>query len=147
MKYSLMKLAPAILGFAALAACGGDSTAPPSALVGSYTAVEFVTTGSSGQTNQLLAGSTLNIVLSSDHTTTGHLHLVASAGNPAFDADMTGTWTQIGSTVGFSQTADTFVRNMAFTAVAGTGGGWDLVGDGSFNGTAVHVTLGQQSNL
>jgi len=147
MKYSLMKVVPVILGFAAMAACGGDSTAPPSQLVGSYTAVEFVTTGSSGQTNQLLAGSTVNIVLSSDHTTTGHLHLAASGSSPAFDADLTGTWTQIGNSVGFTQASDTFFNDMAFTAVAGSGGGWDLVGDGSFSGTAVHVTLGHQSNL
>jgi hypothetical protein len=142
MKHSLMKLAPVVLGFAAMAACGGDSTAP-SQLVGSYTAVEFVTTGTSGQTNQILAGSTVSITLAANHATSGHLHVAASGSNPAFDADLTGTWTQIGNSVGFTQTADTFFNDMAFTAVAGANGLFDLVGDGSFSGTAVHVTLRQ----
>ena len=37
-----------------------DSTSPPvGAAVGNYTAVSFVTTGTSGQRNEILAGSTL----------------------------------------------------------------------------------------
>ena len=147
MKHSLMKLAPLFVGFAAMAACGGDSTTAPSALVGSYTAIEFVTTGSSGQTNQLLAGSTLSITLASNHSTSGHLHMAASGSSPAFDADLAGTWTQTGNSVTFSQAADTFVRNTTFAAVAGSGSLWDLVGDGTFSGTAVHVTLRQQASL
>jgi hypothetical protein len=147
MKHSLMKLAPVVLVFAGMAACGGDSTTPPSGLVGTYQAVEFTTTGSSGQTNQLLAGSTLNIALSSDHTTSGHVHVAASGSSPAFDADLTGTWIQTGNSVNFSQPADTFVESMTFAVVAASGGAWDLVGDGTFSGTAVHVTLRQQSNL
>src|SRR5438876_199086 len=89
---------------------GSDSTAPSSPLVGSYNAVQFITTGSSGQTNQILAGSTLSIDLAPNGRTTGHLHVAPSGVNPAFDADMAGTWAQNGSAVTFSQTADTFVR-------------------------------------
>jgi hypothetical protein len=142
MKHSLMKFAPLILGFAAMAACG-DSTDPPSPLVGSYTAVQFVTTGSSGQTNQILAGSTATITLAANHTTSGHLHVAASGSTPALDFDLTGSWTQIGNSVGFTQGADTFFNDLAFTAVAGGSGIFDLVGDGSFSGTAVHITLRQ----
>jgi hypothetical protein len=130
-----------------MSACGGDSTAPPSVLVGSYTATEFTTTGSSGQTNQLLAGSTLNIALASNHTTSGHLHVVASGSTPAFDADLTGTWAQSGSSVTFSQPADTFVESMTFVAAAASNNLWELVGDGTFSGTAVHVRLRQQPTL
>ncbi len=142
MKHSLMKFGPICFGVVAMIACGSDSTGPPSPLVGSYNAVVFVTTGSSGQTNQILAGSTLSINLSSNFSTTGHLHVVASAGAPALDADMAGTWTQTGSTVTFSQAADTFVRNMNFT-VAATGSSWELDGDQVFSGTQIVIRLSQ----
>ena len=142
MKRSLMRAGPILFGVAAMAACGGSSTAPSSTVAGSYTAVQFVTTGSSGQTNQLLAGSTLSINLAGNGATTGHLHMVASGGNPALDADMAGTWTQSGTTVIFTQSADTFVRNMDFTAVANGDLTWSLVGDQAFSGTRIQLTLG-----
>jgi hypothetical protein len=142
MKHSMVKTAPIFLGIAAMIACGSDSTGPPSPLVGSYNAVVFVTTGSSGQTNQILAGSTLSINLSPNFSTTGHLHVAASAGAPALDADMAGTWTQTGSTVTFSQAADTFVHNMNFT-VAAAGSSWELDGDQVFSATRIQITLGQ----
>ena len=143
MKQSFMKLGPIFFGFAAMIACGGDSTAPQSGTVaGTYTATQFVTTGSSGQTNQILAGSSLHINLANNGTTTGQLHLAASGGSSALDADMAGTWTQNGSTIGFSQTADTFVRNMDFTVVP-NGNSWQLVGDDVFSGTQVQITLTQ----
>src|SRR6267142_620451 len=107
MKGSLMRISPFFLVATAMMACGG-----------SYTATQFVTTGSSGQTNQILAGSTLVINLAGNGTTTGHLHLAAQGGNPVLDYDMAGTWAQTGTTVNFSQTADTFVRNIPFTVVA-----------------------------
>ena|ERR1700730_13293222 len=143
MRQSYMRTAPILLGIAAIVACGGsDSTAPPSVLVGSYNAVQFVTTGSSGSTNQILAGSTLSINLMPNGSTTGHLHVAASGGNPAFDADMAGTWTQTGNSVTFSQAADSFVRNMTWD-VAAAGSSWELVGDQVFSGTRTQVTLSQ----
>jgi hypothetical protein len=149
MKPSLSRIAPIFFGLAALAACGGDSTAPPSALalVGTFNAVEFTTTGSSGQTNQLLAGATFTITLASDHTTTGHIHVPASASTgPVFDSDLPGTWAQTGSSVNFTQpNSDTFVENITFTAVAASANLWDLVGDKTFSGTAFHVVLRQQA--
>lgn len=129
---------------AGVLACGSDNpTEPlPPNLAGNYTATQFVTTGSSGQTNQLLAGSSLNITLNSNGTTSGHLHLAASGGNPAFDADMAGTWTHVGNIVDFTQTADSFVRDMDFTVVA-QGSTWSLVGDDVFAGTRIQLTLTQ----
>jgi hypothetical protein len=112
-------------------------------VAGAYTSTQFVTTGNSGQTNQILMGSSVTINLAANGTTTGHMHQAASGGSPAFDADMAGTWAQTGSTVTFSQSADTFVRNMPFT-VAANGNVWELIGDGSFSGTAVHLVLTQQ---
>jgi hypothetical protein len=142
----LMKRAPILFGIAALVACGGDSTAPNSQLAGTYVATQFVTTGSSGQTNQILAGSTLSLNLNASGTVTGHLHLAATNSNPVFDADMAGTWTQTGSTVTFAQAADTFVRNMTFAVVA-NGNLWELVGDGGPAGTRIQITLSQQPTL
>ena len=142
MKQSFMRTGPIFLGIAAIVACGGDSTGPPSALVGSYNAVQFVTTGSSGQTNQILAGSTLSINLMPNASTTGHLHVAALGGNPAFDADMAWTWTQTGNSVTFSQAADSFVRNMNWVVTA-AGSSWELVGDQVFSGTRTQVTLSQ----
>jgi hypothetical protein len=140
MKLNALRIT-AVLGAATLLACGSDTTAP-NPLVGSYHATQWTTTGSSGQTNQLLVGSTLNITLNSDGTTTGHLHVAASGGNPAVDADMAGTWTQQGNTVTFDQVADTFVRDMPFTLVA-NGSTWALTGDHVFSGQLVQLTLSQ----
>jgi len=143
MKQSVKRTGPILLGIAAIVACGGGgSTAPTSVLVGSYNAVQFVTTGSSGQTNQILAGSTLSINLNSNGSTTGHLHVAASGGNSAFEADMAGTWTRTGNSVTFSQVADSFVRNMTW-AVTAAGSSWELVGDQVFSGVRTQVTLSQ----
>lgn len=127
------------LSAALLSGCGSDTTAPD-ALAGPYYASQWVTTGTSGQTNQLTAGSFLSIFLNADHTTTGHLHVAASGSNPAFDADMAGTWSRSGNTVTFSQTADTFVRDTPFTVVPNSQS-WELTADHVFSGTRIQLTL------
>jgi hypothetical protein len=143
MKMSFVRVSSIFLSLAAISACGGsEATAPSVPIAGSYAATEFVTTGSSGQTNQILAGSTLVLVLLANGNVSGLLHMAASGGNPAFDADMNGTWTQTGNTIAFSQTADTFVRNMTFTLVPNVNS-WQLSGDQVFSGTEVKVTLKQ----
>ena len=60
MKLSVMKWLAPIAVFTAAVGCGGsDSTGTQSSgLAGSYTAFQWVTTGGSGQTNQLAIGST-----------------------------------------------------------------------------------------
>ena len=132
------------LAVLAVAACGSNTTAPQNALVGSYTATQWVTTGGtpSGQTNQILAGSTLNITLANDGTTSGHLHLAASGANPTFDADMAGTWSESNNKVTISQTADTFVRNLTFNVVP-NGSKWALSADQVVSGTRIQITLDQ----
>jgi hypothetical protein len=136
-----------LIGLPALLLACGDSTPPhgQSIQVGSYSASQFQTTGSSGQTDQLAAGSTLQINLTADGTTTGHLHLAASGGTPAFDADMAGTWTENANVVTFSQAADTFVRNMPFTAGPDANGKWSLAGNKAFSGTLIQITLSKTS--
>lgn len=131
-----------LFGFPALLLGCDDSTSPAEDFAaGNYTAVSFVTTGGTGQRNEIQAGSTLVLNLNANGTTSGHLHIAASTGSPAFDADMAGTWTQSGMLVDISQSADTFVRDMPFELTPGLAGGWDLVGDRVFSGTRVQVTL------
>jgi hypothetical protein len=141
MNQFMSRVAPILVGAAGLLACGGDSTSPQSALAGSYSANMWTTTGVSGQTYQLAIGSTLQINLAADGTTTGHMHVAASGGNPAFDADMAGTFTQTGNTVKFVQAADSFINDMIFEIQPIAAGVWDLVGDDTFNGTRVQLTL------
>jgi hypothetical protein len=141
MKNFTMRIVPILLAAAAVAHCGGDSTAPPGILVGTYEAVQFTTTtGSSAPVNQLAAGSTLHVQLAANGTVTGHLHIAASGSDPAFDEDMAGTWSKSGNTVTFTQAADTFVRNMNFSAVPNADV-WDLTADQVFSGTRIQLTL------
>ena len=119
----------------------GDSTSPAADMaVGNYTAVYFVSTGNSGQKDELLVGGTLTLNLNANGTTSGHLHMVAPGGGPDFDADMAGTWTRTGMTVDIDQPADTFVRDMPFTLTPNVGS-WDLVGNETFSGTNIQLTL------
>jgi hypothetical protein len=142
MKQSFMRTGPIFLGVAAIVACGGDSTSPSQpSVVGSYSAYQFVTVGGSGQTNQLLIGSTVQITLASNGTTSGHLHFAASGSQPAFDADLAGTWSQTGNVIDFTQPVDNFVNDMLFTIQPVANGVWDLVGDDTFSGTHVLLTL------
>lgn len=127
----------------ATAACGSDNTTEPQkALVGSYTASQWVTTGGGGQTNQLLAGSTLSLTLANDGSTSGHLHLAASGGSPALDADMAGTWSESNNKVTISQAANTFVRNLTFDVVP-NGSRWSLTADQVVSDTRIQITLDQ----
>ena len=143
MRQSLKSYSIASIVLPALFLGCGDSTSPPADIaVGNYTAVSFVTTGNSGQRNEILAGSTLVLNLNANGTTSGHLHVAASGGNPAFDADMAGTWIRAGTTVDINQSADTFVRDMPFELTPdATGSTWDLVGDAAFSGTRIQITL------
>jgi hypothetical protein len=123
-------------------ACGGSDEPSATPIAGSYAATFFQTTGSSGQRNEIAAGSTLTITLAANGTTTGHLHVAASGSNPVFDADMAGTWTATENhIVTFTQAADTFVRNMEFTWASDIQGMWTLAGEKVFSGTQIKITL------
>jgi hypothetical protein len=144
MRQSLKKLCsmlPMVLP-ALFLACG-DSTSPATDIaVGNYTAVSFVTTGNSGQKDEIAAGSTLVLNLNANGTTSGHLHMAAPGGGPDFDADMAGTWTRAGTTVEINQSADTFVRDTPFELTPDLSGStWDLMCDATFSGTRIQITL------
>ena len=108
-----------LLGALALMSCRvGDVFVPtPENMVGAYTATQLVTADPSGFVNWLDAGGSLTLTLNADGKTTGHLFLPGGApGGGDLDADMAGSWLLIGHTVQLGQAADTFVRQMDFTA-------------------------------
>ena len=128
------------LAAVALAGCGGDDNpfSPTVANVaGTYNATLFTATNSTGTLNLLSLGATVHVVLNPDGTTTGHL-FVPDIGQEdgELDADLTGTWTLTGSTVTFSQTADTFIRDVEFTASQNS-----LESEGTFEDTTLHLAL------
>jgi len=145
MKLTALKIS-ALLSMATVLACGGGDTTAPNPLAATYSPSQWTTTGTSGQTNQLLAGSVLSLTLNSDGTTSGHLHVAAQGGEPAFDADMAGTWTREGNTLTFDQSADTFMNDMPFTVVP-EGSTWALAGDHVFDGVRIQLTLSQGTRV
>jgi hypothetical protein len=118
-------------------ACGGEAFSPTTANVaGAYTATAFTTT-SGVTTNRLGAGASLTLTLAAGGAVTGQLFVPGGAeGGGNLNADMAGTWTLAGSTVEFTQAADTFVRDMSFVASENR-----LTGDATFSGTTIHVVL------
>jgi hypothetical protein len=143
MRQSLRKFSSILLtGLAVLLLACGSSTAPPgNSVAGSYTPVIWVTVGGTGQTSELQAGSTLTLTLHANGLTSGHLHMAATAARPLFDADMSGTWIQNGSTISISQSVDTFVQHTSFEMSPDPVKGWDLAGDTNFAGTHIQIIL------
>lgn len=144
MRQSFKKLSLMVLfGLPALLLACSDSTDPPGSTVfaGNYVATFFVTSGGSGQTNQIAAGSTLTLNLAANGATSGHLHFAASGGAGPLDADMAGTWTVNANVVDITQMADTFVRDMPFTWGPDNNGVASLTGDQVFSGTRIQIIL------
>ena len=122
-------------------ACGGSDEPSDTPIAGTYAATFFQTTGSSGQRNEIAAGSTLTISLAANGTTTGHVHVAASGANPVFDSDLAGTWSATGNVVDFVQVADNFVDDILFTWGSDIQGISTLAGDQVFSGTRIQITL------
>jgi hypothetical protein len=131
-----------LIGLPALLLACGDSTGPSGPPLGSLTAKVFLTTPPGGSIrDELAAGSSLTLNLTSDGMTSGHLHVAAFGANPIFDADMAGTWSRNGDVVTFTQPADTFVRNMAFTIYQIDEKHWYLAGYQVISGTLIQLWL------
>jgi hypothetical protein len=131
-------LKPARLIAIALIIGCSDSTDPSTTSVaGAYTATTFTSTQTTTNTttNHLSEGASLVIVLASAGTTTGALVIPTDG----VDESMAGTWSLSGSTVSFLQAADTFMNDMDFVVQGNT-----LVGDQTFAGTRIQVTLTRQ---
>jgi hypothetical protein len=98
------------------AACGDDLIVPPP-LAGTYRATEFrATFTGQAPVDVLAAGGTLSITIDQGNATSGTLSIPASLnGGTAFTASMAGTATITGGNVRFTQSADTFVRDLTWT--------------------------------
>ncbi len=135
----------------ALTACGSSDTVGPvtplpptmQSLAATYRAAPaggssakigvLTTTTSAGvTTDELGKGASIQLTLNSNGTTAGHI--AVPDGN--LDADLTGTWVLTGNQVKLTQSADTFLRDITYTAT-----GDQLDGASNFSGSTVHVTL------
>lgn len=127
------------LSFVLLAACTEKPTMEN--MAGSYEATSFTLKEGAATTVDLLdEGSFLNLTLTAAGTTTGRLFVVGrSEEGGDFDADLTDTWTLDGTEASFDHVADTFVRDMPFTAKVGR-----LTGLAGFGSDTVRVVLERQ---
>ena len=132
-----MKHTLRLLAVAALLACSDAFKPNIENVAGAYNLQSLITTDVTDTTDWVAAGTTLSLALNRNGTTTGHIFAPgAGAGGSDFEADLAGTWTLTGDTVRFTQTADTFLRDMAFTA-----GENRLSGDQTFGGTRIRALL------
>ena len=131
-------LAAAAAAVVTISACGKNPFTPTVAdIAGTYSATTFTSTNGGTTTDHLAAGGSLTLTLGSDGATTGRLFVPGGAeGGGDLDADMQGTWTLSGTAVDFAQTADTFVRDMTFSAEPSR-----LRGAAAFSGTTIRVVL------
>src|SRR6188768_3220932 len=114
-----------VLGAAmvALVFTGCDTMTPEEValndVVRSYSAQLFMTTVGGTTTDQLARGATLTMTLSADRTTSGRLFVPGGAENGGnLDVSLAGTFSfdDARDAVAFSLPADTFLRDMTFTA-------------------------------
>ncbi len=133
----LLSLLTAAAILISIVACS-DSFKPNTANVaGTYRLQRLITTDILDTNDWVAAGATLSLTLNTNGTTAGHIFAPgAGSGGSDFDADLAGTWNLTGDVVTFSQTADTFLRDMPFIA-----GENRLSGDQTFSGTRVTAVL------
>ena len=122
----------------ALLSCGGDSFSPTvENVAGTYAASTFTIKSSAGTVDLLDLGAIAAITLAPDGTTTGQLFVPGGGDNGGdLDEDLTGTWILDGSTVTFTQTADTFLPDVQFAA-----GRNSLTGEENFSGQTIRLVL------
>ncbi len=101
-----------------LLSCGDDGFNPTvDEVAGTYQATTFTFDGGSGATDLLAMGASVTITLAPDGTTSGRILVPGvGAGGENLDANLAGTWTLRSTTVTFDQAADTFMRDVPFTA-------------------------------
>ena len=111
------RVAVAVAALLVSAGCG--KVADPDPLIGTFLASTLTVTPAGQSVVDVLAqGGTLGVNVANNFVTAGTLILPASVtGGPVFTANMTGTAVRTGATVRFTQSADTFVRNLTFTLV------------------------------
>lgn len=134
-----MRAVVALMLALALVSCGGEDAFSPTveSVTGSYAASALTLTSSVGTTDLLALGSTVAITLDANGTTSGRLFVPGGDDDGGdLDVDLAGTWTLSGSTVTVSQTADSFIRDVGFTA-----GPDQLNGEGEFSGAVIRLVL------
>jgi hypothetical protein len=132
-----MRTMLSVLTVVAVVACSDSFTPTIDNVAGDYSLERLTVIENSSTTDWVAAGATLTISLDTNGTTTGHLFVPGgAAGGGDFDADLAGTWTLTDGIVEFNQTADSFVRDMAFSARENR-----LAGDETFSGTRVIAVL------
>ena len=110
-------------------------------VAGLYSAWTFTYETSTGTTDLLAAGAVVSIDLADDGTTTGEIFVEdGGEGGGDLDEDLTGTWTLEGGTVTFDQTADTFIRDLEFTADEDL-----LEGEDTFDDVTIRLVLTKPS--
>ena len=141
MRSSIMRAIALVLTIA-LAACGDDNFSPTvENVAGSYTASTFTYESSDATIDLLAAGAVVSIDLADDGTTTGEIFVAEGAEDGGdLDEDLTGTWTLAGNTVTFEQGADTFIRDVEFTADEDV-----LIGEETFDDVTIRLVLSKAS--
>jgi hypothetical protein len=135
-----------------MGACGEDPIGPEDngadpitleEVFGAYTAATITTTEGGITTDQLARGTTLDLTLNADGSTSGRLFVPdGNEDGGDLDADLEGTFSfdEANGEVTFEQAADTFVRDMVFAA-ARANGAVQLEGQRAFGSTTVRVVL------
>lgn len=134
-----------------LFACSDDGASPEPTteepatrddITRAFSATTFTTRTDGTTTDELAEGATLDITLHEDGTTTGNVFVPEGAEEGDLDADLSGTFSfnEPTHTVTFDHSADTFVRDMTFSAVRADGV-VRLRGEETFSGTTVRVVL------
>jgi len=129
-----MKPIASLLAAAAVVACS-DAFKPTADNVSGIYQLQTFRTDSAGTTKDWVAGgASLSLILSPGGHVGGELTMPADT--VVFYALLDGTWTLTGTTVHFSQSADTFVRDMDWIASENR-----LSGDKTFGAVRVRVVL------
>jgi len=129
-----MKPIASLLAAAAVVACS-DAFKPTADNVSGIYQLQTFRTDSAGTTKDWVAGgASLDLILSPGGHVGGELTMPVDT--VVFYALLDGTWTLTGTTVHFSQSADTFVRDMDWIASENR-----LSGDKTFGAVRVRVVL------
>jgi hypothetical protein len=122
------------------AACGDDDDTPTgptvASVAGNYIATTFTVTSPLGVQNILQLGGSVTAKFVANGTVTGHVKVPTET----VDEDFAGTWKLVNSEVEIEQVpTDIFIEDVTFKVVGKT-----LVGDETFSGVRVQVTLTKQ---
>ncbi len=122
-----------------LAGCDADEILGPDReeVAGTYTATQFSITTGSGSEDLLDLGGSVTLTLDADGTSTGTFASPAIGGDPAFVADLEGTWDiTIGGFIQLEHDDDTVLRDVLFEYDNG-----ELVASEVFTSGVVDIVL------